>query len=275
MMILLTASNKDTASLNIAKQIHSLNLFQKKDAAYQENPIYTAEINGNQVFFITLNEESVNAQQLPIDFPEAKLIVFISRHSSQTEKPTLTVHTPGNFDKAEYGGLPQTLSVSPAIAMQAALKTLLHYKQELNLDYEVSYEATHHGPSLEIPAMFVELGSCEKQWSNTKAALAVAYAAISAVTSFKQASNSAALGIGGPHYNQKFTELALADKAVFGHMIPKYALSQVDFKMLMQCINKTHEKISHAILDWKGIQSKDKPNLMKVLKDINLNYAKI
>ena len=45
--------------------------------------------------------------------------------------------------------------------MRDALKALLHYKEELNLDYEVSYECTHHGPSLNVPAMFVELGSSE------------------------------------------------------------------------------------------------------------------
>lgn len=83
------------------------------------------------------------------------------------------------------------------------------------------------------------------------------------------------LGIGGTHYNSKFTELALADKAVFGHMIPKYAVSQIDSEMLLQCANKTSGKVSHAILDWKGIQSQDKPSLIKALEEANLTYIKI
>ena len=80
---------------------------------------------------ITLNEESVKAQNFLNKFPHANLIVFISRHSSQSGKPTLSVHTPGNFGNAELGGLPQTLSVSPALAMQNALKALMHYKEAL------------------------------------------------------------------------------------------------------------------------------------------------
>ena len=81
--------------------------------------------------------------------------MFISRHSSASGKPTLSVHTPGNFGEARLGGLPKIISVSPATAMSDALKALLRYKVEFCLDYEVSYECTHHGPSLNVPVMFV------------------------------------------------------------------------------------------------------------------------
>ena len=148
-----------------------------------------AEIEGKKVTLATLSEESVKAQDLPEKFPNAKLIVFISRHSSQSGKPTLSVHTPGNFGDAELGGLPKTLSVSPASAMQNALKALMHYKEALNLDYEVSFECTHHGPSLNVPTMFVELGSSPTQWSDLKAAEAVAHSAMSAIASFSAAPN--------------------------------------------------------------------------------------
>ena len=121
---------------------------------------------------------------MPENFPTAKLIVFISRHSSQSGKPTLSVHAPGNFGDAELGGLPKTLSVSPALAMQNALKALMHYKEKLNLNYEVSFECTHHGPSLNVPTMFVELGSSAEQWSDLKAAEAVAHSAMYAIANF-------------------------------------------------------------------------------------------
>ena len=101
---------------------------------YQENPIYTAVINGKQISFLTLKEEAVHAQYLPEDFPNAQLIVFISRHSSLSGKSTLSVHTPGNFGEAQLGGLPRTLSVAPAVAMQTALKALYRLKQEMNLN---------------------------------------------------------------------------------------------------------------------------------------------
>jgi D-aminoacyl-tRNA deacylase len=223
----------------------------------------------------TLSEESVRAQNLPTDFPNADLIVFISRHSSQSGKPTLTVHTPGNLGDAELGGLPRKLSISPATAMQTALKTLFYYKEALNLDYEVSYECTHHGPSLNVPTMFVELGSSETQWGDETAALAVAHAAMTAICKFTAPSIQAVLGIGGTHYSQQFTLMALMGEEVFGHMIPKYAIPNVDAEIITECVEKTFEKVPLAVLDWKGIKSEDKPNLLSALEAAKLPYKKV
>lgn len=145
----------------------------------------------------------------------------------------------------------------------------------MRLDYEVSYECTHHGPSLNAPTMFVELGSSPKQWRDAKAAEAVAHAAISAISKFRKTENSAVLGIGGTHYNQRFTRMSIDDEAVFGHMIAKYAVPSVDAEMLQQCVDKTLEKVECAVLDWKGIKSADKPQLLKALEEVGLPYKKI
>ena len=241
---------------------------------YHENPVYTAEIGGENVNFLTLNEGTVDSQYLQDDFPDAQLVVFISRHSSQSGKPTLSVHTTGNFGEAELGGLPRTLSIAPAAAMQTALKSLSRLKQELNLDYEVSYEGTHHGPSLNMPVMFVELGSSEPQWNDLRAAKAVGDAAMDAIANFSATPGSAVLGVGGPHYNQKFTRMALSGEAAFGHMIPKYAISNVDAPLIRQCVQKTLEKVSSAVLDWKGITSQDKPKLLSALQEAGLSFKK-
>ena len=45
-MILLVASSKDVAGLNIAKQILNQYAFSKTTKTFQENPVYQAEING-------------------------------------------------------------------------------------------------------------------------------------------------------------------------------------------------------------------------------------
>jgi D-aminoacyl-tRNA deacylase len=274
-MILLVASRKDTASLNIAKHILNRYPFSVTGETFQENPTFSADINRKKVTFIMLNEEAINAQYLPDSFANLSLIVFISRHSSASGKPTLSVHTPGNFGAAELGGLPRKISVSPAAAMRNALKALMLFKEGMKLDYEVSYECTHHGPSLDVPAMFVELGSSPKQWRDSKAAEAVAHAAMSAIGKFGVSEKTAVLGIGGTHYPQRFTRMALAGEAVFGHMIPKYAVPLVDAEMLWQCVEKTVEKVECAVLDWKGIKGADKPNLLAALQEIGLSYKKI
>ena len=274
-MILLVSSNKDPASVNIATQILQNYPFQKTEKTFEDNPVYAANINQQHVKLIRLNEESVNAQNIHQNFP-SKLTVFLSRHSSQSGTPTLTVHAPGNFADADLGGLPKTLSVAPATAMSDALKTMDFYKQKMSLNYEVSFEVTHHGPSLKTSAMFVELGSSPQQWGDTSAATAVAHAAITAIEKFDpKPSQPAVIGIGGTHYNQKFTQMALDGEAVFGHMIPKYAVASLDAEMIKQCVERSLERVSCAVLDWKGIKSEDKPGLVWALDAAGLGYRKI
>jgi D-aminoacyl-tRNA deacylase len=151
----------------------------------------------------------------------------------------------------------------------------MRFKTEMQLNYEVSYECTHHGPSLNVPTMFVELGSSPKQWHDQTAAEAVAKAAVEAVSRFHKPERSAVIGIGGTHYNQRFSQMALADEAVFGHMVPKYAIPQVGAEILQQCVEKTLENTDHAILDWKGIKGEDKPKVLDALAEIELPYLKV
>jgi D-aminoacyl-tRNA deacylase len=274
-MILLVHSLRDPAGVNIAKQIHQTHPFTKTSQTCQGNPVYQTEINGKNVTALTLSEESVYAQTLPEDFPDAQLIVFISRHSSQSGTPTLSVHVPGNFGTAELGGLPRRVSIAPANAMANALKALNRLKTQKGLAYEVSFEVTHHGPSLNVPTMFVELGSCERQWGDLAAAQVVGEAALEAIANFGVSKRTAVLGIGGTHYNQKFTRMALADVAVFSHMIPKYAVPQIDAEMLKQCVERSLEGVESVVLDWKGIKSEDKPRLALAVQELGLPTQKI
>ena len=272
---MLLASNKDVASLNIAIQILSHYPFQKISENFQENPIYEANIGSRKVKLITLNEESVYAQNLPVFFSNLELVVFISRHSSVSGTPTLSVHTPGNLGEAELGGLARRVSVSPANAMRDTLKAMMQFKEEMRLGYEVSYECTHHGPSLNTPTMFAELGSSPKQWNDLKAAEAVAHAAMKAISKFGGSHAEAVLGIGGPHYSEKFTRMALESEMAFGHIIPKYAVSYIDVKILRQCVEKTLEKVELAVLDWKGIKGEHKSKLVGMIEEIGIPFEKV
>jgi D-aminoacyl-tRNA deacylase len=242
---------------------------------FQENPIYEANIEGRKVKLVTLNEESVYAQNLPDFFGKLELVLFISRHSSVSGTPTLSVHTPGNLGEAELGGLTRRVSVSPANAMRAALKAMVQFKDEMQLKYEVSYECTHHGPSLNVPAMFAELGSSPKQWNDLKAAEAVAHAAMKAISKFGESPARAVLGIGGPHYSDKFTRIALESEIAFGHIIPKYAVPYVDLEILRQCVEKTQEKVEFVVLDWKGIKGEHKSKLVEMLEEIGIPFKKV
>jgi D-aminoacyl-tRNA deacylase len=159
--------------------------------------------------------------------------------------------------------------------MREVLKAMMCLKEEMQLDYEVTYECTHHGPSLNVPTMFCELGSSPKQWKDLKAAEAVAHATMEAVSKFGNFPAKAVIGIGGPHYNSKFTRMALENDLAFGHMIPKYVLPSIDLGILKQCVERTLEKVELAVLDWKGIKGEHKPKLVEMLKEINVSFKKV
>jgi D-aminoacyl-tRNA deacylase len=197
----------------------------------------------------------------------------LSRHSSAKGIPTLSVHTPGNLSEAKFGGKSQKVSISPALAMKNVLIELSKLRNEKSLDYEVSYECTHHGPSLDTPTMFVELGSSPKQWNDTEAAKVVAEAAVNSVSEFPPSCVS--LGIGGPHYNRKFSKMAINNQRAFGHMIPKYALSEINAEIISQCIEKTLEPVNSVVLDWKGIKGEHKPKIISAIKALAIPWEKI
>ncbi len=271
-MILLVASKKDEASLNIAKQLIKNHGFLKGSKRFLGNPVYLKEMsNGETSELIFIDQEPVNSQNLP--FPESlRLLIFLSRHKSESGRPTLSVHTPGNLGEARLGGIPKKVSISPASAMKAALLAMKEAQEEMALKYEVSYECTHHGPSLNIPTMFVELGSSPIQWRDLDAAEAVARGALAAASIEKE--YPAVLGIGGPHYNAKFTRKALTTEIAFGHIIPKYAIERLDEEMLRQCVERTVEPVRKAILDWKGIRGADKKDLLDRLLKLGLEFEK-
>ncbi|MEM0050025.1 MAG: D-aminoacyl-tRNA deacylase [Candidatus Bathyarchaeia archaeon] len=272
-MILIVASRDDLAGLNIADKLIKIFGFRREDRKILGEQLYMKETGGHEeIGLLIANGEIVNMRDIP-PLANLKMIIFVSRHSSKSGTPTLSVHTPGNIGEAFLGGISRKVSISPASAMKAALIELKAARDEMNLPYEVSYECTHHGPSLDIPAMFVELGSTYEQWRDQKAAEAIARGAIAAAEN--KTIYPAALGIGGQHYNEKFTRIALTSDIAFGHMIPKYALSYADEYIIRECIKRTVERVDKIVLDWKGIRGEDKQPLLEILKNIGLKIEKV
>ena len=271
-MILIVGSTKDPASVNIGRCLLELYDFKRLPETFQGNPVYSISIGEKEVRYVRFNVEPIYTQNLT-DFFSPELVIFISRHSSKSGLPTLTVHTPGNLGEAEFGGLPREVSISPAGPMKRALKELHLMEDELDLGYQVSYEGTHHGPSLKVPTMFVELGSSPPQWNDKRAAMVVARSAMAALNG--EITCKVALGIGGAHYNMKFTKLALETDIAFGHMIPKYAVPLLNKEILRQCIERTWEKVELVLLDWKGIKGSYKSSVANLVEELGLTWEKV
>jgi D-aminoacyl-tRNA deacylase len=271
-VITFVASTKDMAGMNITEKLIDHYNFEKLSESFHKNPVYSKTFQNKEIKMLFVNTEIVETQFLDA-LLTPQLLVFLSRHSSTMGIPTLSVHTPGNLSEAKFGGKPRRVSISPSGAMKNALLEMAKLKDERELNYEVSYECTHHGPSLDVPTMFVELGSSLKQWKDAGAAEVVAHAAMAALS--EQASYSVALGIGGPHYNKKFTKIALTTQKAFGHIIPKYALPEVDAEVIEHCIERTMETVDSAVLDWKGIKGEHKPKIAAALEELGVPSERV
>jgi len=272
-MILIVASTKDIASLNIRNQLLACYNFEKSTENFHNNPVYYKAIDNDVVKLATIKEEAIYYQAIT-DHLNPQLIIYISRHASKSGTPTLSVHTPGNLAEAQRGGLSRRISIAPSDAMKEALMEMSQQKDKLCLSYQVSYECTHHGPSLDTPTMFAELGSTLTQWKDMKAAEAIAHATMKSI-SRRSRKSIAAVGIGGPHYNKRFTQIALEGSFAFGHMIPKYAITQINEEIIRQCVERTVEQVETIVLDWKGIRGADKPKLIKVLEEVGVGVQRI
>ncbi|MEM3028313.1 MAG: D-aminoacyl-tRNA deacylase [Candidatus Bathyarchaeia archaeon] len=272
---LIVASRLDLASRSIAQRILSLYDFKESSTKICGEKVYEGLIDGEEASLAFVDSDITDTQFLE-GIVKPSLLIFVSRHESQRGTPILSTHVPGNLGSAEHGGLPKKVSIAPARAMKAALKALEFQRQERGLPYIVSYEATHHGPSLDIPTIFIEIGSTPKEWGDPKACEAVALSVEAAIKASRiDDSSMASIGIGGLHYNEKFTKIGLREGLALGHMIPKYAMPSIDAEVLRQCVERTLEAVEVAILDWKGIPSGPRRWIHETLKGLGLDIRRV
>ncbi len=226
-------SKPDTASINIFDNLLNLKDWREQGEFFG-NPMYfwgdycIATINDKHIF-----HDDVDLELSDVIEEKPECIIYASRHRSESEKRSLTVHPIGNFGKAEFGGREKSLVPSSPHIMTQALRILR--KKAKPLDYAVSYEATHHGPYLQTPTFFIEIGSEEKAWQDKEAGRVIAETILEA-----QSTNyPVGIGVGGGHYAPRITDVAIERKISFGHIVPTYALPTITQEMAEEVIRAT------------------------------------
>ncbi len=258
----IVVSKQDIGGMNIYSRLLENFDFRQTEHSYRGNPFYESKKSGLRLILI----DSLHIFSEHLDELNAEFIIFASRHSSKSGKPTLSVHPVGNWGKAELGGRDRELGLSSAALMKSYLTGLKEKQEQMHLEYEVSYEATHHGPLLKTPCCFIEVGSTEPQWRDEKAGLALAET-IMEKTSFPEC--KPAIGLGGLHYNPKFTRIALSTEHAFSHMCPKYNLPNFSLEMLEKAVNASMERVEEIIVEYKGLGS-EKQRILSLLEQQEL-----
>ncbi len=262
----IVTSLEDPASVNIRKFLLENYNFKETGEEFDGNPVYKE----GDLHLITINGRKIEAEYL--NNIEADLIIFASRHAAKSGIPTLTVHADGNWCENTLGGKPEKISIAPALYMREALLSLKELRDENNLSYDVSLEVTHHGPNLDIPSLWVEIGSTETQWNDLKAAEIVAEVIYRLRKEPRRV--PVFVGFGGTHYAPTFTKIVLEKEYAVGHMIPKYALDCVSERLIAEAYLRTIPTPDFGVIDWKGCNSTQRNKIIKVFEENGWRFRK-
>jgi len=151
-------------------------------------------------------------------------ILVASKHKAESGKPALTVHPIGNLGDADFGGYPRRLVPSAPVLMSRVLRRLA--AEAHGLKHQVTFEATHHGPHLDTPTAFVEIGTDEHAWSDPDLGRRVARAITAASEPAAGDDAPTLVLLGGSHYAPRATDLVRSARANIGHIVPAYALER-------------------------------------------------
>jgi D-aminoacyl-tRNA deacylase len=261
----------DIAGKNIAAHIERKLKFNRKesDSKYK---IQSCIFNDKQVSLIA-TKESIIDFKIPPMIKNIEFIICASKHSSQSKIPLLSTHTPGNFDTADFGGNPEGLSISNPFSMKKALKELYSQNEGNKMGYQVSYEVTHHGPSLSYPIQFIEVGSSKLQWMDEKACLIAANTILSTIRNYDY-SKEVAIGLGGGHYSPAFTKIGLFSEYYIGHIIPKYKAKNLSKEVFEKTVKSNLGKCKYLIIDWKGVPLLVKNRVFEWAKEYQLEILR-
>lgn len=199
-------------------------------------------------------------------------VIVLSRHRAESGRRTFSVHHPGNPTSVAYGGEPRRLAIAYPLLAWELLRTYARVALEMKLeDYEVTLEATHHGPtSLRIPVVFIEIGSTEVEWRDEKARKAMATTVLDVLTRRLSECNPVA-ALGGPHYPSRYTKASLESNLCFGHIIAKHSLEDSLEDVVKQAITRNHpEPVKTIIVEKKSLKSTQRSVVERVAAELNV-----
>ncbi len=270
MNIAIIASSKDPAGINIRNNLIELFDFEKSDEKFDKDYIFRYDkIQNKKIKLYLISDELVHAENIGKRI-DADAFIFASKHNSKEAKPSFSVHPIGNWGKAELGGRERMLSMSSGFLLKKLFVELNNNVK--NLNYELTMEVTHHGPYIEKPATFIEIGSTEKEWKDNLNGKIISESIMNAISN-RNNNYKTAIGIGGPHYCSNFNKVLLRTDIALSHICPKYLLNELNQELISQAIEKTAEKVDFILLDWKGLGT-EKQRIADLLKNLNLEIKR-
>ena len=284
--IALLASTQDAASMNVyAKLISEKQHWKKSSLVFENSPVYLASFSDVDATLFLTQKKSVYCEHideeiaatLGIDIQEINALIFITKHDSKSGRPSFSVHTQGNWNKAELGGNPQELATCPVVLKHLLFRSLERANNVAG--FEVVNECTHHGPSITVPSVFIEIGSTQTEWQRSDAGVILASAIESALSTYVgeidcDDNRPTIIGIGGTHTCSNFTRLVSEEKIYLSHVCPTYAIDTVTAEVIKQSIEKTTLRETCMLtIDWKSMSAVQRQKIIGTLQELRLHYT--
>jgi len=265
---LIVASKLDRAGINITTQL----------SQFRKNPLISAIQKDTISFdFYLVDKEIIYTENLDLEkINKYDFVIFASKHKSEKKEKTLSVHAPGNFREARFGGESGKICKTSAMFQKQIFEKLKSTAEKFHLkEYKITLECTHHGPLIYKPCIFIEIGSTENEWRDSKASFVIAKTISETMEEFKENPyNEVAIAIGGPHYCPNFNKIQLHSNVAISHIIPQYAFPLKE-DMIQEALNNTEEEVDFALLDWKGLgTSEKKQEVIEILDKLYVRYKK-
>ncbi|KAL2542837.1 D-aminoacyl-tRNA deacylase [Abeliophyllum distichum] len=245
MVTLVVATTSDPASINPAKELLAM-------PGWQTGPTLEAGIrsfkNGD-VRILEQDKSIIEEDDLDLRWEAASKetvdeIIFLSKHTAVSNRAALTIHPIGIPHLKEGDVPPQggragwAAPPSPRMGPWLTLLKKIAHSNNLLPEFEITLEATHHGPITTKPTMFVEIGSTHEYWVRQDAAHVIALliweglglgegAAVGNWSS-KTEQKKVILGIGGGHYVPRHMDVILKNGVWVGHLLSGYSLPMED-----------------------------------------------
>ncbi|MEM4619148.1 MAG: D-aminoacyl-tRNA deacylase [Desulfurococcaceae archaeon] len=203
--------------------------------------------------------------------------IVLSRHSSEQGIKSYTVHHTGNFGSADYGGRPGELGIANPVVSHKLLLNVKELCEEKNLIgvYEVSYEATHHGPTENSkPILFIEIGYSIEEWRDRRNHELIGLAIVDFIDKPVHFCKPV-IGIGGGHYPRKHTELAFEENYCYGHIMAKHSLNYLTNRTLSKMIERSSVKPSFIIVEKKSTRVEHREIIQEFSRESGIEYIYI
>jgi D-aminoacyl-tRNA deacylase len=241
MVSLLLCSSKDPASINLHNELllnggwadpipmkHGILFEHKIQKVHMLLMEHTHHIFADNIDII--HEEETNVI--------LKEVLVLSKHVSKSKIPALTVHAiglPGQTplgEKGISGGINGEV-IPPSPRFFKLFQILMNVATEMDLDseFDITLESTHHGPFLSRPTLYLEIGSTMAEWIRKDVAKTWAIV-ISKCLGLDgsepdgewKGKGDVMLCLGGGHYAPRHKSIISQTELWLGHILANYSL---------------------------------------------------